>query len=328
MEYKYTGFIPQNIAPIGAKKIGVYDSSGNRVCSIVLGTLERPRATKLYSFGLISDTHIQPSSLPSASMKLDNALTWFEEQGALFVCHTGDITNHGFWNSDGTKDLTQFADYQRVCELHPDLPVYEICGNHDSYFTAITENLTDLQTYTGNSLYYSVTKGNDVFVCIGQPSASVPMSDEAFTWLQSLLSANTDKRFFIFVHPYLDSGNAHDSYGNDFFAVWENTDEFKELLSNYNTLLFHGHSHIQFIHQETDKTANYANNGFHSIHVPSLMGYRQIVDGEQAVESLGYLVDVYENYIVLNARDFGTFSNDTMVNTEWVSIATYKIVTQ
>ena len=60
MAYKYEHFIPQNIAPNGAKKIGVYKSNGDKVCTIPLGRLAPATKQKLYSFGLISDTHICP----------------------------------------------------------------------------------------------------------------------------------------------------------------------------------------------------------------------------------------------------------------------------
>ena len=324
--YEYKGLIPQNIAPKGAKKI-IINHNGKIINNIALGKLSRTTDNKLYSYGVISDTHVMNNggnTSPYSSLKLDNALTWFENQGCLFVTHTGDITNHGFWNSDETKDLTQFAEYKRVCEKHS-IPIYTICGNHDSYFKPITDNVGDLLTYTNNDVYYSITEGNDMFIFLGQPSANIPMSDEAFSWLKNIFLSNKEKRFFVHVHCYLDSGNAHNSYGNNFFATWNKTSEFKKLLSEYKTVLFHGHSHINFIHQETDKTANYTNNGFHSVHVPSLIGYRQIAEDEPNVESLGYLVDVYSDYIVLNGRDFGTYSSSKMINPKYVPIATYRI---
>ena len=59
----YTDFIPQNIAPIGARRIGVYNSQGNRVGQIPLGSLTPPTpAKKLYSFGALSDIHLQEST--------------------------------------------------------------------------------------------------------------------------------------------------------------------------------------------------------------------------------------------------------------------------
>lgn len=322
MSYEYTGFLYNNIAPVGAKRIVVHNTSNEEVSSIGLGNLSRPVGEKLYSFGLISDLHIQSNN--SFSIRLNNAMNYFKNQGVKFVCNCGDMTNHGFWNSDGTKDLTQFAEYKRIKDLY-NIPLYGICGNHDNYFKPITETLTDLQTYTGQGLYYSIAQGNDIFVFLGQPTSATPMSDECFSWLKTLLSSNADKRFFIFVHPYLDSGNANNSYGNNLFGSWAKTAEFKTLLSGYKTLLFHGHSHITFEHQEEDKTANYTNNGFHSIHVPSICGYREIVTGEKAYDSLGYLVDVYKDYIILNGRSMGYESNGNMINPSWVSLGTFKI---
>ena len=56
----------------------------------------------------------------------------------------------------------------------------------------------------------------------------------------------------------------------------------------------------------------------------------EIVDSQRvnsAFQSLGYLIDVYEDCVVLRARDFGVVSGNAMINPEWVPIATYKIDT-
>ena len=56
----------------------------------------------------------------------------------------------------------------------------------------------------------------------------------------------------------------------------------------------------------------------------------EIVDSQRvnsAFQSLGYLVDVYEDCVVLRARDFGVVGNNTMINPQWLPIATYKIDT-
>ena len=39
--YKYNHFIPQNIAPKGAKSIGVYDGN-KKICTIPLGRMAQP----------------------------------------------------------------------------------------------------------------------------------------------------------------------------------------------------------------------------------------------------------------------------------------------
>lgn len=332
MRYKYSGFIPENIAPKGAKKIIVYDSSGNRIGNIPLGHLTRPTGTKLYSFGLMSDLHCAGNNSTEGT-KLDNAMTYFEEQGCLFCCHSGDMTNIGFWyNADDTEIyLPQMAEYKSVREKHPNLPLYGCCGNHESYNKTITNNLTELEEYTGFTMYYSITQGDDVFIFLSQPTGNTPMSDDALLWLETTLEENKNKRCFMFVHPFVsdsDSGNPYGVYGNKIFDWWGNkTTTFINLLNHYkNTVLFHGHSHMHFDMQEEVENAIYSEVlGFRSVHVPSISWNRMIVDGASVNVGgcYGYLVDVYENYIILNGLDLltngvvplGTYKIDTTLQT-------------
>ena len=331
MAYQYQHFIPQNTAPMGAKGIGVYNGNGKKVCTIPLGRMTPPTKEKLYSFGVLSDIHIQPYNATIGTLisaKLENAFRLFEKNGASFVCISGDFVNRGFVNSSGTFVTDEFEEYKRICDLFSNLPVYEICGNHESYNSAITNHLTDFETYTGADLYYSVTQGNDVFLFIGQPEPSKPMTDEALQWCYETLEANRNKRCFVFVHPYIsgDSGNAAGVYtANPIFDWWGNkTTAFQNLLKHYkNTILFHGHSHLKFECQELDEDANFTEkNGFRSVHTPSLATPRDIVDGamqERTSQGYGYMVDVYDDCIVLNGMD--------LVNSQYVPLGVYKINT-
>ena len=76
MAYKYKHFIPQNIAPKGAKQIGVYNSKGNKVTNIPLGRLTAPTATPLNSFGLVSDIHLWETLRPTETATA-NSITLF-----------------------------------------------------------------------------------------------------------------------------------------------------------------------------------------------------------------------------------------------------------
>ena len=143
MKYEYTHLIPENVAPKGTTRIVV--KSGNKeVCSIPaarFGDLTPPEGEPLYSFGLISDTHLAPGTLANdgtnlgtlVSTRLDNALTWYEERGVRFVAICGDVTNVGFDNPRGTYDPVQFEEYKAIRQKHPNLPVYSVTGNHDNY---------------------------------------------------------------------------------------------------------------------------------------------------------------------------------------------------
>jgi hypothetical protein len=84
---------------------------------------------------------------------------------------------------------------------------------------------------------------------------------------------------------------------------------------------------LRFYLQEVDEKANYSSEvGYRSVHIPSLSVPRDVVDGTTNyiyAESEGYIIDVYDDYIVLNGRDFIDNDKDGHI----IPIATYKIDT-
>jgi hypothetical protein len=103
------------------------------------------------------------------------------------------------------------------------------------------------------------------------------------------------------------------------------------LKNHGRAVLFHGHSHMMFEAQELDEKANYTKiNGYHSVHVPSVGNPRWVLSADGSwsdnpakapVSPQAYLVDVYEDCIVLNGLSFsGT-------NATPVPLGTYKINT-
>lgn len=330
--YQYRHFIPQNTAPVGAKRIGVYDGNGKKICGIPLGGLTPPNGEPLYSFGLLSDLHVwKVESTWQGNRKLDNALKFIQDSGCVFCAHCGDITQTGLYDEGNKNTLApaQFEVYKSICDKYT-IPVYGICGNHENYVVPITNNPTELKYYTGTDLYYTVEQENDLFIFIGQPSYDEVMGDDALDWLCSTLADNQNKRCFVFIHSYIeeDSGDAVDYRENSVFDDWgvTKTNAFMDVMRQYpNAILFHGHSHIKFECQEYDKTANYTErNGFKSVHVPSVGKPRDInlTTGETPEDnngSQGYIVDVYDDCIVLNGWDF--------IGNTHVPFGTYKIDT-
>lgn len=329
MAYVYRKFIPQNTAPKGAKSIGVYKGD-KRIFTIPLGGLTPANGMPNYSFGLISDIHCwEVTPTWNGNEKFDNALTFFEEKGCLFCAHCGDITQTGLYAEGDKVNLapSQFEKYKEICDKHS-IPVYGICGNHESYVNPITNNPTELDYYTGTgqSEYYTKTQGNDLFIFIGQPSYNEVMSDTALQWLQNILENNRNKRCFVFIHPYIeeDSGDPLDLRENSVFDEWgtTKTNAFISIMQQYdNAVLFHGHSHTKYECQELDINANYTErNGFKSVHIPSV-GKPRYIEGNTTPEdnngSQGYIVDVYDDCIVLNGMD--------LINKTVVPIGTYKI---
>lgn len=340
MIYKYGCLIKENIAPKGAIRIGVYDSKGNRVFKIPLGSLSPINKQKLYSFGLVSDIHLFHLDAEwNPNPKFDNALTYFENNNCVMCVIAGDLTQTGFYlknnENDDTEiphiDLSQMEKYKEICDKHT-IPIYEISGNHECYYNQdITNNLNYWNTYTGKDvLSYTFNYGNDLFIFLGQPSHDEVMSDSDFVWFRETLESNKNKRCFVFVHSYLeeDSGDAGDYRENSIFDMWGKTNKqsFMNLLTQYNNvILFHGHSHIKFECQEIDKDATYTEkNGFKSVHIPSLSRPRNInINSSQTPyansESQGYIVDVYDDCIVLNGMNF--------IDNKFIPLGVYKIDT-
>lgn len=312
---QYEALIPQNVALPNTRRIGIYDSKGNRVGFIPLENLaNRATGEKQYSFGALSDVHVVYST---ATDDFKKALTYLNDsEDVAFTCICGDLTDQG------TSE--QLAQYKAIVDSHSaDTPVYAIAGNHESYDgTPVTT--AKIQHYTGQPLYYSFPYGNDVFIMCGCYTATPGsiFTTEELQWLYETLEANRNKRCFVFQHvfPWGDSGNANDAYAyGDLFAGTQG-DVFKSLLRHYkNTVFFHGHSHMKFELQKLDEKANYSEAfGYRSVHIPSLAVPRDIVDSalsEIYADSEGYVVDVYENGIHLRGRDF--------VKGEFLPIASY-----
>lgn len=313
---QYKDFIPENVALPNTRRIGIYNSKGNRVGQIPLGSLTAPvKSMKLYSFGALSDAHI---AYTSAEVDLQRAFSYLNEtENVDFTCICGDLTENG------TEEELQW--YRSIVNSHsPDTPVYAIAGNHERYSTVSSSYL---ETYTGKPLYYSFTRGNDVFLMCGCYSwAPDGMFTQAYLqWIYETLEANRNKRCFLFEHvfPWGDSGNPREAYVYDLFSGTKGG-IFQSLLRHYkNTVLFHGHSHLKYYLQSVDEKANYNDDlGYRSVHIPSVFSPRDIINGaiaDSSKDSEGYVVDVYESGIHLRGRDF--------VKGEFLPIASYWIDT-
>lgn len=306
---QYEGFIPQNTAPVGVKRIGIYDSKEKRIGIVKLSGLAKAKGERLYSFGAISDVHL---SVADSENDFVRALKYLDNSEVDFTCICGDMTNSG--------NDTQLARYKELVEANAKTPVYAISGNHETY-TYNDGIESRIATYTGNPLYYSFSVGGDVFIMLGIKSEGALFTESELQWFYETLEANRNKRCFVFQHCMLGYGNV-ETCGNPNGMYqshcWSGNGQtqmeiFESLLTHYsNTVWFHGHSHFKFrLQEECDYSNLDESKGFKSVHIPSIARPRQEdgVDEDTNPDyddsgSEGYVVDVYENGIHLRGRDF------------------------
>lgn len=342
MKLGTTKLIPENIAPENAKNLAIFDGE-TKICDVSISKIQPNLGTPLYSFCALSDIHLNQET---ANEDFQRALTYVENSDCAFTCISGDLTINGSI-TEWTMNEMQF--YKDMVDTYaPTKPVYAVSGNHEtSYGVYITDER--IQPYTGHGLYYSFERGNDVFIMLGYYGAYQDgnggwrsdefVSVEELQWLYETLEANRNKRCFIFIHVLPHEHGVGNPCGLYTTAlIWKTTDggigqALMSLLRHYkNITLFHGHSHMRFLLQEIDKKANYSSeDGYRSVHISSLASPRGTVDettgdvtsGTIFAESEGYIVDVYDNCILLKGRDF--IDNDA--DGHIIPIAQYKIDT-
>lgn len=327
MGNKYTAFNSHNVAPPNCRFIGVYDDKGKVGLIEVPSPMLVPNSPKLYSFLSISDSHVQNVDGNDGAADLTRAVNFANSTDVAFVCHCGDTADAGTdWH------LSKYKAIVDTCAK----PVYAISGNHEEITGDgnIELGYTSMLPYFGQPLYYSFTYGDDVFIMLGESGYTTGnfFIDGELQFMYETLEANRNKRCFVFQHVFNwdegDSGNPNNLYTFDLFNTGENAAYrqkekkcFIDLLKHYkNTVWFHGHSHALFELQSMESWSNYSENlGYRSVHIPSITKPKN-ESGEYVIEgSQGYVVDVYDGFIVLKGRDF--------VQGKYLPIATYKIDT-
>lgn len=327
MSNSYTDFNLYNCAPTYSRMIGVYNNKGKIGFIKVPDNMRVIDQSKKYSFMAISDSHVQNVNGNDGAADLTRAVSLANSTDVSFVCHCGDTADAGTdWH------LSKYKEIVDQCEK----PVYAISGNHEEITGDgnIELGYESMMPYFGYPLYYSFTYGDDVFIMIGEAGYTTgPLFlDGELQFMYETLEANRNKRCFVFQHVFNfdegDSGNPNDFYPYDLFnsgnqAAYRQKEKrcFIDLLKHYkNTVWFHGHSHALFELQSIESWANYSESlGYRSVHIPSLAKPKNANGDTVAEGSQGYIVDVYENFIVLKGRDF--------VQEKFLPIATYKIDT-
>ncbi len=221
----------------------------------------------LFTFAILSDTHINPvegeSSSPWKSNRLANARTRrvineINKLSPKFVIHLGDLVHPVPALSSYKIALEKFRTL--FTELASDL--YIVTGNHDvgdkigSWMPAenVTEKYIDLFKKNFGDYFYSFDFNNCHFVIINSQIMNSGMKCEEAqkTWLIKDLANNIKKRIFLFTHYplYITEPNEGGHYDNidEPARSW-----LLELIKKYKIeAVFAGHVHNFFYNRYAD----------------------------------------------------------------------------
>ena len=222
---------------------------------------------------------------------------------------------------------------------HETYPENGVSGELDK---ATWESTTGWASHTangcvGDSLYYYFTKGNDIFIMLSVVDASpyAAFASGALDWLENVLNTNSNKRCFVFQHIN-DRNDTPADPSHNYSNMLDGSEgqRFLNILKAHpNAVWFHGHTHLS-VGIGVDANGYKTNNagyspistalGYKSVHIPSLQGLRYHVPGEASLvssykyygtdgktyetqggqHSEGYIVDVYDNKIIIRTIDF------------------------
>lgn len=246
------------------------------------------------------------------------------------------VSAHNEWVSE----LKLFKQYNST---YFNKPVYAVTGNHDAnpngYYVQVnnsnkdTEGLniniiadgydgsksaeTVYKELTGQDLNYVVERGDDVFIYSSMYYwyyAKFNRVEDA-EWLETQLEKYSDKRVFLFFHlPLKDTleftgGNQSSFYGTP--NGFQSNYLMDQLVKKYkNVIWFSGHTHYDIALESTygeDVYMYQSGDSMTMIHTPSCShtripngnSYSNVHNGSQ-----GYLVDVYDDKIVVKGINF------------------------
>ena len=198
-------------------------------------------------------------------------------------------------------------------------------GNHDIRLRAYSQsynrfssftNALNGDTYMTDNAYaegkfaYSEYVNGYKFIVMGSDKTAFEeayISPEQLEWLDNELATEKGKPVFVVLHqPLKLTHNLPTTWGNgtnkNAGSVGEQNDEIKAILAKHaddsTVVLLTGHLHAgfsQYSYQQIE--------GFHSVNVPALSIENK--DGEEGGNGAGltYIVEVYEDKILLRARN-------------------------
>ena len=293
---------------------------------------------ELYVFGALSDTH-QGTRYGSTDIPYNhfiNAAKVLYEKGAITIGICGDFS----YDNIKSEYVLHARAIQEIYKHAPDMPIFTTTGNHESKYTGFSydwymEYTRGVVDYDSELTYSNFGKDNldyvvelpdgSVMVYLHQiyydygSSSSRLLDDHQLKWLEERLEEYKDRTVFLFFHTFMDeqvgdATSSDDEYGLPLISSTVEYKKFDELFKKYtNVVYFSGHSHWAFDSQlveakpgKTNDDKNIDNkDGTYAtmVHIPACSTPRVLI-GSGDGRSEGYIVRVYEDFIVFEGYEF------------------------
>ena len=183
------------------------------------------------SFAVVGDTQNSPDIWGRLSELI------FQERPS-FIIHVGDLVQNGYNKSDWVDEF-----FKPASKLLRFCPFYSAIGNHEQNHP----NYYQYVDFPGNEWFYTVEKGNVLFIFVDTNKDILPGSEQ-YSKLQQILATSQDT-WKIMVHHQPVYVSEEGFYGNTWFQKNVHGDpnemHLKKLYDTYGVdLVLNGHAHF------------------------------------------------------------------------------------
>ncbi|WP_138754786.1 metallophosphoesterase family protein [Paenibacillus sinopodophylli] len=257
----------------------------------------------IISFQVVTDTHVTEDPDHLHNKHFGQALQDVAAHAvnSVGIMHVGDVTDRGL--------RAEYEEVTRIWEAHKaELPpIWFTYGNHDIFLGDLPSQIKLYERYTGMSgPYHDVWLQNYHFIFLGSEKGLKDfayLSEQQLSWLDEKLSeqAEPGKPKFVFLHQPLKDTVAGSLEAQGWFGVTQDK-ELKDILAKHpEAVMFSGHTHWEL---EAGLTCMAGEGATASFFNCSSVAYLWTNEDEYKEGSQGLYVEVYEDKIIVNGRDF------------------------
>lgn len=321
LDFKQNMIMPNEANEI---EVSILEGNSSSYFLKIDDTLKLEQSRYLYNFQVLTDIHV------------NNDLTRYSFWNSHFYnalldikCLSGNTS--GIFTVGDNTDMGSSTHYDLMFDtikkvFGNDVPnIYYAMGNHDyMYFSEEVGGMETAIDYFVERTkmeknYYSLDLNGNKVIVLASEIKTVPggITEEQVKWLKDELASTGKNEFvFIYLHQPLYNTVAGTLPGENSHGIDNVGDEIVEMLKEYpNAILFTGHTHYSMHGNNTAKfgnglDANYVNNG-------AIAYLWSEIDRVGEVGGQCNFVEVYEDYIIIKARD--------ILAREWISSAQFVV---